>query len=86
MRKAVTIVPGTPVCMSRIAVDGHDITLAVSRIAVDLPAAGAFPKVAIELGQIDLAVIEMPEAELVIPAVTREALVALGWTPPPEEP
>lgn len=82
---SVRITPGAPVGLSHVEIDGHDISKAVSRLTLDLPANAVLPEVRIELAHVEYQPIEMAEAEVVITEPSREALIALGWTPPPED-
>ena len=62
-----------------IEVNGQDVSSAVQRVHVT-GAAGSLPRVVLELVTFDTEV----DGEMVvrIPAETRAALIALGWTPP----
>lgn len=76
----ITITPGEPKPgFARIELDGHDIGNAVTHASVRFRP-GDLPNVtlglAAELGPID------GDAQVWLPPETREALIALGWTPP----
>lgn len=61
-------------------VDGHDVSAAVRRVTVVMAAND------INTVELDLVVFDGVEidgkAKVALPAATRAALVALGWTPP----
>lgn len=77
----ITITPGKSIGLDRIEVDGHDISKAVQRVDICLRPY-APPLVDLELNVHEIQTFEMAEAELLIPTDVRDALIALGWTPP----
>lgn len=82
---SVQITPATPVGLSRVLIDGQDITTAVQSLTLDLDARDVLPEVRLTLGHVEFRTIEMERAQVVLAEPSREALIALGWTPPPEE-
>lgn len=66
---------------SRVLVDGHDISRAVTGVNVHARARGV-PRVTLSV--LAHAVEVEGVAELQLPAHTRAALIELGWTPPAE--
>jgi hypothetical protein len=82
---SVRLTPGTPAANSHIEIDGHDISKAVRRVTLDIPANADPPELRIELAHVEYQPIDMTDAKVVITEPSREALIALGWTPPAEE-
>jgi hypothetical protein len=83
---SVQIAPGAPVAgKTRISVDGQDISTAVTRAVLELDVKNAFPELHLELGHVDVTEFGAEETRVVLIAPTRDALIALGWTPPPED-
>jgi hypothetical protein len=83
---SIQIAPGAPVAAStRISVDGQDISTAVTRAVLELNAKNAFPELHLELAHADFSAFGAEETRVVLSAPTRDALIALGWTPPPED-
>lgn len=81
----VVITPNAPgLGLHRFEVDGHDITHAVHKAALWLEP-GCLPELEVELHLLESRRLEAEDAVVSVPAATREALVALGWTPPGEE-
>lgn len=67
-----------------VEVDGNDISKALRGLTVRL-GAGHLPEVELDLSVIDVTDFGMPEVMVHIPEAVHDALVKLGWTPPPEE-
>jgi hypothetical protein len=65
-----------------IKIDDNEISDAVTGAALYLRV-GDIPRLDLELHIIDVTPIDAADVELMIPARTREALITLGWTPPP---
>lgn len=63
-------------------VDGNDLTDAVRGVDISLRA-GHLPVIHLDLVILDLESVTT-DAKVFIPDATREALIALGWTPPEE--
>lgn len=84
-RHAIQITPGVPVADSHVVIDGHDISTAVRRVTVDMDCADAVPEVRLSLAFVEVTSFAAAEAEVILDEPTREALIALGWTPPPED-
>lgn len=83
-RHRITIAPNTPRFGShQLLVDGHDISNGVRSLRLSL-GPGEIPSVELELGIVEIDRMESEQADLYIPDFTREALIALGWTPPAE--
>jgi hypothetical protein len=84
-RHRVEITPDWPPGNGSVLIDGHDIANAVreARVVVVVPA-GEAPRVELELGVVNITPLGATEAEVYISPETRDALIALGWTPPPE--
>lgn len=66
----------------RIALDGHDVSSAVRGFRIT--AIGEVTRLELDLNVLDVTRIDSEQTEIVIPDATREALIALGWTPPVE--
>jgi hypothetical protein len=64
-------------------VDGHDISRAVRALRVEYHAGAVLPLLELDL-IVDETVVD-GEFLVVLRPGTREALIALGWTPPTEE-
>jgi hypothetical protein len=80
---AITITPGEWPGGARIRLDDTDISNAVRGIDVSMEA-GNLPQVTVELRIDEIRRIDSEHAVVLIPSSTRDALVALGWTPPQE--
>lgn len=65
---------------STIEVDGHDISAAARAFRLDADVHG-IPQLVVDLVVLESSTVS-GEATVVIPEATREALIALGWTPP----
>lgn len=82
----ISITTNTPaVGAHRIEVDGQDISSGVRAATLWLHP-GELPELDLELHVVEVQRIDSAEAKVVVPDATREALVKLGWTPPPEDP
>lgn len=66
-----------------LTVDGHDISKGVRSLALDIER-GSLPMLSIDLAVFEVTDVEGP-ARLLIPDGTRDALVAMGWTPPEDQ-
>lgn len=66
-----------------VTIDGTNISSAVRAVNV-LLTAGSSPRLEIELSVLDVTCDISDGVDLLIPSDTREALVRLGWTPPPD--
>jgi len=64
-----------------IHVDGHDLSRGVRTVRLTLEPGDA-PHVELEMAIIEMDPVEFETPNLYIPDATRDALVALGWTPP----
>ncbi|MGW4663218.1 hypothetical protein [Streptosporangium sandarakinum] len=82
-RHRITIAPNTPAPGThQVVVDGQDISDAVNSLTLRVEG-GVLPVVDVELAMVEVTRIDSEDAELYIPLTTRDALIALGWTPPP---
>ncbi|MET9965443.1 hypothetical protein ABZZ80_05830 [Streptomyces sp. NPDC006356] len=68
--------------VGRVSIDGHDISKAIRSIRFDGDA-GMHPRVTLDLHIHDVTTVSSEGTEVLIPDATAEALIALGWTPPP---
>lgn len=68
--------------VGRVSIDGHDISKAVRSLTFNGDA-GMHPRVTLDLDIHDVTTVSSQNTELLIPDGTAEALIALGWTPPP---
>jgi hypothetical protein len=80
----ITITPGFGTG-SRVEIDGHDITNAVRGLTIH-GEAGSLADITLDLLILDVTEMQDEHARIFIPEETRAALLALGWTPPPDEP
>jgi len=69
---------------AHVEVNGHDISTALRGLSLEL-SVGNLPKVELDLCVVDVTDFAMTEVQLHIPDDVRDALVKLGWTPPPED-
>lgn len=69
---------------ARVEVNGHDVSSAVRTVDLRFEA-GNVPQVDLELAVVEVQEFASEEAELLIPSDVHDALVALGWTPPPDK-
>lgn len=67
-----------------VEVGGVDLARAVQGLNLSAEA-GSPPVLTLDLRLIELSQFESDETVIHIPAATRDALVALGWTPPAEQ-
>jgi len=65
-----------------LAIDGHDLSRAVTGLALTMGLAGTMPVLELDLQLIDVSTLGSVEAEVILGAGVHEALVVLGWTPP----
>jgi hypothetical protein len=65
----------------KVLADGQDISHGVRSVRLSLDP-GELPSVELELAVIEIDGIDVEESRLYVPDATREALIALGWTPP----
>lgn len=65
----------------RLVIGGHDISNAV-RAFVVRGGVGELPTLELDLSVHDVTRLESVEMEILVPPATRDALIALGWTPP----
>ncbi|MBD2900759.1 hypothetical protein amrb99_97680 [Actinomadura sp. RB99] len=77
--RRVTVTPGA--LAHRIAINGTDISAAVSDATITLRA-GDVPEVDLTLHTYEIDRMDLPNPQIHIPAETRDALILLGWTPP----
>lgn len=84
MTHTVQLQARVPAGASRVVVDGHDISDAVTSATLELDARSPTPELHLKLGYCELDTVEAAEARVVITEPTRQALLALGWTPPEE--
>jgi hypothetical protein len=78
----ITITAGPGFGQEHIELDGHDITEALQGLDIRMRV-GSYPQIKLALNVHEIQTFDMAEAELLIPTDVRDALVALGWTPPP---
>ena len=69
---------------ARIFVDDHEISAAVRSYTVTATVNDRHPTVTLDLAVLDLRA-DLDYATVLITSATVDALIALGWTPPPEE-
>jgi hypothetical protein len=65
----------------RVVIGGQDISGALRGIVVR-GGVGEAPRLELDLDVFDVTRLESAEMEILIPDDTRDALIALGWTPP----
>lgn len=68
---------------TRLLLDEHDISHGVSDLVVRF-GTGEIARAELHLMLLDTTRIDSLDTEITIPASTRNALLALGWTPPEE--
>lgn len=68
----------------RVILDGTDVSGAVRRLTVRAKA-GRPSDIELDLSVVDVTRIDSDHAQVLNPPATRDALVTLGWTPPPEQ-
>lgn len=69
---------------AKIEIDGVDISNAVRSFTLT-HGYGEHPRLELELAMVDITSLDAPEAEYLLTARTRDALLAMGWTPPAAE-
>lgn len=67
---------------AEIEVDGHRIENGVRALVIEASAGGS-PRISLELGMVEAVDVD-GHVEVLMAGATRDALIALGWTPPPE--
>lgn len=67
----------------RIVLDGCDVSRGVRGFRVTSQC-GELTRLELDLRVLDVTRLDSEETEIVIPDATRDALIALGWTPPAE--
>jgi hypothetical protein len=82
---AITPLPALGVGKYRIELDGADISAAVAGAEIAL-SPGEPPEIRLELAAEVLQRFDAPGARVHVGAEVRDALIALGWTPPPPAP
>lgn len=70
---------------STVHLDGHDIGSALTGLTLTL-SAGQAPTATLDLAIHNVTELQDSETRILIPDATRDALIALGWTPPADEP
>lgn len=65
----------------RVVLDDADVSAAVRGLTIRAEV-GRIPQIELDLSVIDVTGLGVAQAEILIPDATREALIALGWTPP----
>lgn len=75
--------PEWPAGDVRVVADGHDVSMALRAVDVRFEA-GHLPKVVLDLAAIDVTPLAAEDAQLCIGKEVRDALLAMGWTPPEE--
>lgn len=83
-RHRVELTPDWPPGNGSVKVDGHEIGPAVQRFALTAHA-GEVPTLEVELSHAEVTSLGAEQVEVIITEPTHEALIALGWTPPPED-
>lgn len=68
----------------RIVVGGHDLSDAVTGFTLDLESPGNPAVLTLKLPIFDGADVDAANPLVVVPQETHDALIALGWTPPPQ--
>ena len=68
---------------STIELDGTDLSHAVRRIDVSAQP-GNLTQVTLDLGVVEVQRLDAEKADVLIPDDAKDALIALGWTPPQE--
>lgn len=85
-RHNVTITTGVDQNEHRVEIDGRDIAPGLRSVNVEFGPGGRRPKIVMELSasMIDVINLGSPDTEVMLslPDGAREALIALGWTPP----
>jgi hypothetical protein len=79
-RLAIT---ATGVGTAEVLLNGQDIANALTGLTLDM-GVGKVPTATLDLLLIDTTKVQDAETRIFIPDATREALLALGWTPPTE--
>lgn len=70
--------------IAKIEIDGVDISNAIRSFTLT-HGYGQHPVLELELALIDVTTLDAPEAEYLLTSATRDALLAMGWTPPAAE-
>lgn len=83
MRHHVQIDVGDRPGVHQLLIDGHDVSKAVTSLTLNLEGGGS-PELHLRLDNFDLARYDHPDTKIVLTDPTRDALIALGWTPPAE--
>lgn len=65
----------------RVVVNGMDISSTVRGLKWESEV-GSVPRMTLDLRLFDVTTVGSPETEIFLPTETRDALIALGWTPP----
>lgn len=65
----------------RIVLDGHDVSGAVRGFQITA-GVGDITRLVLDLNVLDVTRLDSEQTEIMIPDATRDALIALGWTPP----
>jgi hypothetical protein len=69
-----------------VTLDGQDLSKGIRRLTIDVDPRNGWPRVEAELAIHAIEVTELsvkdPHFEVSMPDVARDALIALGWTPP----
>jgi hypothetical protein len=66
-----------------VTLDGNDISKALTGVTLTL-GVGQVPTATLDLLLIDVTEVQDAETRILIPDATRDALTAIGWTPPAE--
>ena len=67
----------------RVVLDGADVSKGVRGLTIRA-GLGQVTQVELDLSVFDVTEFESDAVQILIPDHTRDALIALGWTPPPE--
>lgn len=65
--------------------NGQDIAHGLTGLTLTM-GAGRVPQATLDLLILDVTEVQDTETRILIPDTTRDALIALGWTPPADEP
>lgn len=82
MRHHVQIDAGDRPGTHRVLVNGQDISKAVISCTLTIDARDLLPELSLRLANFDVGRYDQADTEIVLTDPTREALIALGWTPP----
>ncbi len=75
---------GKPAGQASIKVDGHEISGGVRSLRLDMDT-DSFPFIGLDMAVMDVSA-DLEDTRIVVTPGCREALLALGWTPPEDTP